>query len=126
MILLWFLTGLALALLIARLNESNKLFWIAFTSFAFGIAVESIVHKMDQSKDDLAQVCPMQAVVDTSNNAVCLLADDVDTTRCLVPNPAGQDTTPGTSEENFTLNKSFKETPTEPPETKKLKNDNIF
>lgn len=115
MILLWFLVGLVLAIIIARLNESNKLFWIAFTSFAFGIAVESIVHKMDQSKDDLAQVCPIQVVVDASNS-ICSLADEIDTTRCLVPNPVGQDTTPEASEGNFTLSKCFKDTLTEPPE----------
>ena len=45
MILAWVFVGLLLALAIARINQSNKVFWILFTSFMVGIAGSSIYNK---------------------------------------------------------------------------------
>lgn len=117
MILLWLAIGIALAIILARLYKSQKLFWIAFTSFTIGIAAESILFKMNRSKDDLTQVYPTQVVSDTSSyynafSSNSLLADVSDTTQSLVPNPVSQEITPERAEVNFTLSKY----PTEPLE----------
>lgn len=45
MILAWVFVGLLIAWAIARINQSNKLFWILFTSFMVGIAGSSIYNK---------------------------------------------------------------------------------
>lgn len=45
MVLLWVFVGLIIAWAIARINQSNKLFWILFTSFMVGIAGGSLYHK---------------------------------------------------------------------------------
>lgn len=116
MILFWLIIGLMLAIGIARINRSNKLFWAAFTSFAVGIAVESIITKVNQKEDEvLTQVCPTQ-VVSGSSNAYAFLADVPPTTQSLVPNPVSQDTTPVLSEEPNLPTESFKETLTDPPD----------
>lgn len=120
MIVTWLIVCLALAIIIARLNQSNKLFWIAFTSFAIGIAVESIVNKVHQDKEDLTQACPTQVIVGTPNY-YSFLADVPPIDQSLVPNPAGQDTTPDPSEGNFELSDSHTEIATEPPDESKSK-----
>ena len=117
MILLWVILGVMLAIAIARINKSNKLFWAAFTSFMVGIAAASVINSVNQEdEDDLTQVCPTQ-VVDGSSSMFAFLADVPPTTTSLVPNPAGQDTTPEPREVGR-IQKSFKETLTDPPEPK--------
>lgn len=115
MILLWLIIGLVLAIAIARINKSHKLFWAAFTSFTVGIAAESIITKVDQKDETLTQVCPTQVVSHTSN-VYSFLADVPPTTQSLVPNPASQDTTPGSSEVSSLPKESYKEALTDPPE----------
>jgi hypothetical protein len=116
MILLWLTIGLVLAIAIARMEKSYKLFWAAFTSFAIGIAAESIITKVNQEEEDLTtQVCPTQAVVSTSNY-YSFLADVPPTTQSLVPNPVSRDTTPGKGEVSDLPTESFKETLTDPPD----------
>lgn len=116
MIAVWLILGLVLAVIIARLNNSNKLFWIAFTSFAFGIAAESMINTADQEEKEIsAQVYPTQ-VVSGSSNIGSFLADFPDTTQSLVPDLVSQDTTPEKSGDNPILEESFKETLTDPPE----------
>ena len=116
MILLWLIIGLVLAIAIARINKSHKLFWAAFTSFAVGIAAESVITKVNQKEEEpLTQVCPTQ-VVSCAPNAYSFLADVPPTTQSLVPNPASQDTTPGSSGVNNLPTESYKETLTDPPE----------
>lgn len=116
MILLWLIIGLVLAIAIARINKSHKLFWAAFTSFAVGIAAESVITKVNQKEEEpLTQVCPTQ-VVSCTPNAYSFLADVPPTTQSLVPNPASQDTTPGSSEVSNLPMESYKETLTDPPE----------
>lgn len=116
MILLWLIIGLVLAIAIARINKSHKLFWAAFTSFAVGIAAESVITKVNQKEEEpLTQVCPTQ-VVSCTPNAYSFLADVPPTTQSLVPNPASQDTTPGSSEASNLPVESYKETLTDPPE----------
>ena len=116
MITLWLILGLVLAIAIARINQSNKLFWAAFTSFAVGIAAESLICQGDQNEEEsLTQVCPTQ-VVSSTPNAYSFLADVPPTTQSLVPNPASQDTTPDPSEVEPLHLESHKETLTEPPD----------
>ena len=114
--LLWLIIGLVLAIAIARINKSHKLFWAAFTSFAVGIAAESIITKVNQTEDEnLTQVCPTQ-VVNSTSNAYSFLADVPPTTQSLVPNPASQDTTPDSSEASRFPTECFKDTLTDPPD----------
>lgn len=40
--ILWVFVGLLIAFALARINQSNKLFWILFTSFVVGIASSSV------------------------------------------------------------------------------------
>ena len=116
MVTIWLIVGIVLAICIARINQSNKLFWAAFTSFAVGIAAESLICQGDQTEEEgLTQVCPTQAV-SSSSNAYAFLADVPPTTQSLVPNPAGQDTTPDPSEVEPLHLESHKETLTEPPD----------
>lgn len=116
MIVLWLIVGLMLAICIARMNKSYKLFWAAITSFAIGIAAESVINKVGQKEEEnLTQVCQTQVVVDAPNY-YSFLADVPPTTQSLVPNPVSQDTTPEQGEVSSLPKESFKETLTDPPE----------
>lgn len=46
MILAWVFVGLLIAIAVARIEQSNKLFWILFTSFMVGIAGSSVYNKL--------------------------------------------------------------------------------
>jgi len=50
MILTWVFVGLVIAFAIARINQSNKLFWILFTSFMVGIAGSSVYNKCRETQ----------------------------------------------------------------------------
>lgn len=116
MILVWFIVGLVLAIFIARINNSNKLFWAAFTSFTLGIAAASIINTVNQEEEEVpTQVCPTQAVVDAPNY-YSFLADVPPTTLSLVPNPVSQDSTPDNSGEPNFPKESIKDTLTDPPD----------
>ena len=117
MILLWLIIGLVLAIAIARINKSHKLFWAAFTSFAVGIAAESIITKVNQEekRDLTTQVCPTQEVSYTPNY-YSFLADVPPTTQSLVPNPASQDTTPVRGEASNLPSESHTEVLPDPPD----------
>lgn len=71
MILTWFLLGIILILLIARYNESNKLFWTLLFSFMVGYAGTTMIVKTfgDENKKDvkLTQVCSTQMPTTTFN-----------------------------------------------------------
>lgn len=118
MIVTWLILGLVLAIAIARINQSNKLFWAAFTSFAVGIAAHSVaatINQVDREEQNSTQVCPTQ-VVDSSSSYYSFLADVPPTTQSLVPNPVSQDTTPDESGERFFFGESHKDTLTDPPD----------
>lgn len=106
MILLWFVLATLLAFGIARFNKSNKLFWVLFISFIFGIAGGSIAHRFfttsnsKQSKNYLTQVCPMQihsTTLDTNVYPVtsAMLNDTVDSKESV---SVGKDYTPAMCE----------------------------
>jgi len=116
MIVLWLIIGIMLAIAFARVNKSHKLFWAAFTSFAIGIAAESVINKVGQKEEDpTTQVCPTQ-VVDSASNYYSFLADVPPTTQSLVPNPVSQDSTPDKGGASNLPAESFKETLTDPPD----------
>lgn len=69
MALLWFILGIFIIFLIARYNESNKLFWVLLISFVGAFTVASITLSLARSntknKVDLVQMCPTQAPFST-------------------------------------------------------------
>lgn len=115
MIALWLIAALVLAIAVARFHKSNKLFWVAFTSLAVGIAAESLINRVSRDENVPTQVQPTQVVVDTPNY-YSFLADVPPTILSPVPNPVSQVTTPGSSEDSIKLSKAHKETIPEPPE----------
>lgn len=122
MVLTWLTVGLAIAVVIARINQSNKLFWAAFTSLMLGIAVGSLINRVDQDEENLTtQVCPTQTVVETPSYD-SLLADVPSTTQSFVPNTVSKDSTLVPSEESLLHKEPFKKTPTDPPDNKTIKN----
>lgn len=123
MVLTWLIVGLAIAVAIARINQSNKLFWAAFTSLMLGIAVGSLINRVDQDEESLTQVCPTQMVVETPSS-YSFLADVPTTTQSLVPNTVSKDSTLIISEVTSLHKEPFKKTLTDPPDCKNtLKTD---
>ena len=118
MVLTWLTVGLAIAVVIARINQSNKLFWAAFTSLMLGIAVGSLINRVDQDEENLVtQVCPTQTVVETPSYC-SFLADVPTTTQSLVPNTVSKDSTLVISEVTSLHKEPFKKTLTDPPDCK--------
>lgn len=73
--------GFILAWLIARWNESNKLFWILFTSFVVGIAGGSVYAKIAKPSDDdesCAIVTPTSEFV-SADTAMFVTTAEMDT-----------------------------------------------
>jgi hypothetical protein len=123
MVLTWLIVGLAIAVAIARINQSNKLFWAAFTSLMLGIAVGSLINRVDQDEESLTQVYPTQMVVETPSS-YSFLADVPTTTQSFVPNTVSKDSTLIISEVTSLHKEPFKKTLTDPPDCKNtLKTD---
>lgn len=80
MTLFLFLLGLILITLIARYNESNKLFWALLTCYVLGFTSVKLAYDCfgkEGSKDDTSvQVQPTQGLIATSGSLMYLLADD--------------------------------------------------
>lgn len=112
MILLWFLVGLFLAGIIARMNKSNKLFWILFVSYMTGIAGVTLYKRCteNRSKENPVQVCSTQV----SHSVVCV----TDLLPCEptveIPTPVSQNT-PDNNEISFALSKCCASADTPPP-----------
>lgn len=115
MILLWMLLGIAIAFCIGRYNESNKLFWILFTSFMVGIAAGTAYLKLNSDKQNsktmLTQVCPTQNAYDTLSMFCTPMSISDKSTSCFV----SQDITSEQSQHNFAISKVVVLRPTEPP-----------
>ena len=119
MILLWFTVGIALALCIARYNESNKLFWQLALAFILGYATTVMVDRTfngsGRSSEDLVQVSPTQMPT-----VVCGVATPFQTTTVLAPtkvtalNSAVQVTTPAENKVNASSSKVFGRTRDQP------------
>ena len=74
-----FILGIVLITLIARYNESNKLFWALLTCYVLGFAGVKLIYDSfakDEGKTTFMQVQPTQGLVASSGSLVYLLADD--------------------------------------------------
>jgi disulfide bond formation protein DsbB len=97
-----FIVAVILIMLIARYNESNKLFKVLFISLLLGMAGGAIAIKFinsDSKNDGTTQVAPMQAspmVVFDLNTAI--FGDTLD----LKSNPAGKEFMP--PRDSFSIN----------------------
>lgn len=119
MILIWLVLALVLAIAIARVYKSNKLFWVAFTSLSLGIATESLINRTSK-EDTIVQVQPMHVVKGTSN-CYSFLADVPPTAQSLEPNHASKVKVPEYNDGNNLPDPYIKDT-VEPPNSKtKLK-----
>lgn len=121
MTLLWTLAGIALALGIARYNESNKLFWQLMLAFAVGFTATTICsHTFGNNKEgktNLTQVCPTQAPMVTSNTTMYSITDVPPTatyTKVTASVPVSQDNTPAKCENGFTQSKVYGKTRDQP------------
>lgn len=113
MILIWFIVGIILAIVIARLNYSNKLFWIAFTSFAIGIAGGCIYNSMQNPKEDEDTVKVESTQVSKVTSSTVLLADRIPETPTCHGAKTCESTKPKT--ETPSLPKGNVESTTKPP-----------
>lgn len=116
MILLWCLLGISLAFGIARYNQSNKLFWILFTSFVIGIAGASVYNKLtnDQSETESVQVCPTQAC----SGSVNIVTTEPENEECAFLSPlVSKDNTPGDNRHDFIVEGPNLKKITPPPQT---------
>lgn len=120
MTLFWCLAAIAVALIIARYNQSNKLFWILMISFLTGIAGAAIYDKLsngkdDQSEEQLTQVCPTQNIDILAQTIMCLEPTSM-TVKCVKPTSVSQDNTPENCEPLFALTAWVRPTHTPPPQ----------
>ena len=79
MTLFLFIVGLLLITLIARYNESNKLFWALLTSYVLGFAGCKLIYDNfghDESNNTFMQVQPTQGLAASSGSLVYLLAGE--------------------------------------------------
>lgn len=119
MILLCTLFGLIVAGAIARIEKSNKLFWILFTSFMVGIAGGSLYNKCTSAKGkkDVTVVIPTSGKA-SSNFTVTVeqaLAPD-----SIVVKPMSKEHY-GVITDSIALSKVCSEMSTPPPESKAKK-----
>lgn len=119
--LFWCMSAIAIAILLSRYHQSNKLFWILFTSFLLGIAGVSVYGVMSKGssndKDKLTQVCPTQGAFDASGINLLAEASQVLTTSYTKPNLVSKDYTPAISELSFNHQWTI---PTHTPPPRKL------
>lgn len=121
MILLEVLCGIIVAGAIARYNESNKLFWILFTSFVLGIAGQTVYEIATESHDSdsktLVQNAPTQSLpVVFATNAVTVndTAHPELTLISVIKEHFGNN-------KSFAVSECYVETHTKPPITCNLK-----
>ena len=79
MTLFLFIVGIILIALVARYNESNKLFWALLTSYVLSFAgckllIDSFGH--NESNNTFMQVQPTQGLAASPGSLVYLLADE--------------------------------------------------
>lgn len=77
--ILWVFVGLLIAFALARINQSNKLFWILFTSFVVGIASSSVYsryRKQCKTESSSYYHTPLTHAL-MNNNCSVTISDDV-------------------------------------------------
>ena len=108
MVLFWFIIGVIAITLIARYNESDKLFWKLFLAFVLGFACAKMYMHLttEQNKDSLTQVCPTQASMDLSGIAQFLMSGNgPETTVSVCWVPVSKVYTPAERESGLILSK---------------------
>lgn len=92
--LMLFVFGVVLITLLARYNESNKLFWTLLTCYTLGFVGTKLIYDAfgkEESKAKVESVQPTQALAVTSGSLVYLLADDtLPTSVKVTSNPVSQ------------------------------------
>lgn len=103
--LMLFILGVAIITLLARYNESNKLFWTLLTCLTIGFVGHKLINDAfgkKESKVKVEQVQPTQALAVTSGSLVYLLADStLPTSVKATSNPVSQVNVP--INDSFTL-----------------------
>ena len=109
MILTLFLIGIILIALIARYNESNKLFWTLLTAYTLSFAVtKMMLPSSSEQKDEttLLQTHPTQGIVVTPGTFMYLLPEDTAIIHeGKLSNPVGKDTVYASEKESLILSK---------------------
>lgn len=124
MILAWVFVGLMIAGVIARINQSNKLFWILFTSFMVGIAGSSIYNKCraTQCKETSSSYCHTLLTCNPMSSVSSVTIDGDMYLGVATPTAAGNGKLEF-NDESEALSKCCVETRTEPPQSLKLKKE---
>jgi hypothetical protein len=101
-----FILGIVLITLIARYNESNKLFWALLTCYMLGFAGVKLIHDSftkDEGKTTFMQVPPTQGLAASQSTFVYLIASDsMPAPKKVTSEPVSQAIVPA-YERNFTL-----------------------
>lgn len=77
--LMLFVLGIVLITLLARYNESNKLFWTLLVCYTLGFVGTKLAFdalRTDESKVTVDQIQPTQGLAVTQSSLLYLLADD--------------------------------------------------
>lgn len=118
MILLWFISAIALAFAIARYNESNKLFWTLAIAFLMGFAGAKMVFNNTSSNEkgnsNLTQVCPTQTPMDASATTLFQVAANMAATKVTDSNSVSKVYTPEPSEISIAPSEVFGRTRDQP------------
>jgi len=92
--LAFFILGIALITLLARYNNSNKLFWTLLTCYMLGFVGCKLVYdgfSKKESSTKVMQVQPTQALAVTTSSLVYILADEnLPTSVKATSNPVSQ------------------------------------
>lgn len=113
MILFWFLVGILGIYLIARYNQSNKLFWILLFSYVGMFTAGTIFAKANsaesRNKTIHTQVCPTQAKMMTSSEASFVTDDFSSSTivKVLTSVPVSKDYTLALCVDGFVSSKIY-------------------
>lgn len=105
MTLALFLLGIVIITVIARYNESNKLFWALLTAFTISFCAGKLFidNSKEKSEVKLTQAYPMQGLTVMSEAIVLPLADIMTAaTTKETSKPAGQANTPALCEFSIT------------------------
>ena len=103
-----FMLGLLVIFVMARYNNSNKLFWTLGIAFTLGYACTKMVYDSlstdEQSEKSLNQAYPTQGLASVGETFVCFFNNtDIPTIVKVTSKPVSQANTPGYIEPLITL-----------------------
>lgn len=107
MTLALFVCAILIALLFARYNGSNKLFWTLFVSLTLGIAgvkvLSSAFDNKEQSEQSLDQAYPTQALPAAKDTCLCFFDNAIPAPKKETSKPVSKANTPDYIESLCTL-----------------------